>query len=468
MTPPRLLPPERRPAPRRRVEGPPAAPRRRAALPEGSPVPPAELWADVFHRMPLEEAAHPHTPVPIGQRRRRGFDAQATDGRAEVSLVRDDEGLLRWLYTPPAAPGGNSRRAYRAFTVDRRSVVQSFRFSDLGRNEITGKLVDLDAWLTPGAGMKRWTGAELIDCPRPDIAPNGAQRTLLLVHGTFSESAMWFKELGATDNGRALLRHWEDRYPHILAFNHPTLSVGAWSNAIDLARELRGVKTPLDVVCHSRGGLVLSWLLRMQPVPVERAVFVGSPLVGTSLAAPDRLRAGLDMLANYAELVAGLGQAVAPVMPIASGVAGLSKILGKALRLGSGLPVVDAAVALVPGLATQQHVANNLDLRQLFADDWLTQPDLSGIGVAFQPDESREPAWKFWRRFSHLFDQAKYAAADLVFNGPNDLVVDVDSMFRLGEGRHIAFENLGTSPTLHHTNYFRDARVLDYLERRLG
>ena len=123
---------------------------------------------------------------------------------------------------------------------------------------------------------------------------------------------------------------------------------------------------------------------------------------------------------------------------------------------------------LVPGLATQQHVANNLDLRQLFADDWLTQPDLSGIGVAFQPDESREPAWKFWRRFSHLFDQAKYAAADLVFNGPNDLVVDVDSMFRLGKGRHIAFENLGTSPTLHHTNYFRDARVLDYLERRLG
>ena len=143
------------------------------------------------------------------------------------------------------------------------------------------------------------------------------------------------------------------------------------------------MKTPLDVVCHSRGGLVLSWLLRMQPVPVERAVFVGSPPLGTSLAAPDRLRAGLDMLANYAELVAGLGLAVAPVMPIASGVAGLAKILGKALRLGSGLPVVDAAVALVPGLATQQHVANNLDLRQLFADDWLTQPDLSGIGVAF-------------------------------------------------------------------------------------
>ena len=54
-----------------------------------------------------------------------------------------------------------------------------------------------------------------------------------------------------------------------------------------------------------------------------------------------------------------------------------------------------------------------------------------------------------------------------MFPGPNDLVVDVNSMFRLGEAADISFENLGTSPTTHHTNYFRDAKVLAYLDKRL-
>ena len=52
----------------------------------------------------------------------------------------------------------------------------------------------------------------------------------------------------------------------------------------------------------------------------------------------------------------------------------------------------------------------------------------------------------------------------MVFPGPNDLVVDVDSMFRLGEGGNIAFEALGVGPTTHHTNYFRDERVIGVLD----
>jgi pimeloyl-ACP methyl ester carboxylesterase len=290
---------------------------------------------------------------------------------------------------------------------------------------------------------------------------------LLLVHGTFSQSQMWADELQATDAGKDLLGLWQGRYARILAFSHPTLSVGAWSNAIDLHRALRDVTVPIDVVCHSRGGLVVSWLLRLEPVPVERVVFVGSPLVGTSLAAPDKLRAALDLLANYAEAVNLLGQAATPLLPLAAGVAGLAKILGKALRLGSGLPILDAAIALVPGLATQQAVGNNLDLRQLFADEWLCRPQMSGIGGSFQPDESREPLWKFWKRFTNIGGQVKYAAADLVFPGPNDLVVDVNSMFRLGEAADIAFDDLGVSATTHHTNYFRDPRVLERLAKRL-
>lgn len=426
------------------------------------------LWQAVLddQRLALDETGAPATRPPLGQRRRRGFDPAAADGLAAVSLMRDDEGLLRWMYEPPWQARQSGRRSWRSYGVDPSKAVQQFRFSELGNNTITQRLVDLDQRLTPGQGMQRWVGNALV----ADAQPKVSGRSLLLVHGTFSESEMFVKELQATAKGQQLAAQWQDpaRYKAVLAFNHATLSVGAWSNAIDLARALRQVTGPIDVVCHSRGGLVVAWLLRLVPVPIERVVFVGSPLVGTSLAAPDRLRAALDLLANYADLTQQVGTAVSPVLPLASGVAALAKILGKVLHLGSELPVVDAALAMVPGLATQQHVANNLDLRQLFADDWLRLPQMHGIGVSFKPDESNEPLWKFWRRFTHLADQVKYAGADLVFDGPNDLVVDVSSMRQLGEKAVIPFKDLGTSPSTHHTNYFRDARVLDEIRTRLA
>lgn len=343
-------------------------------------------------------------------------------------------------------------------------MVERFRFNELGRNEVTHRLVDLDGRLTPNQGMKRWNGRKWENAREPAVSGG---RVLLLVHGTFSKSEMWMEELRATKDGKRLLADWQKRYT-ILAFSHPTLSVGAWSNAIDLHRALRKVKAPIDIVCHSRGGLVVSWLLRLHPMPVENVVFVGSPLVGTSLAAPDKLRAALDLLANYADALRMLGYATSTVFPLAAGVAGLAKIFGKVLRLGSGLPILDGAIALIPGLSTQQATDNNLELRQLFAEKWLCNPAMSGIGVHFQPDESAEPLWKFWKRFSHIGDQIKCAAADMVFSGPNDLVVDVKSMYQLGETDSIDFEDLGISPRTHHTNYFRDKQVLDHLAARLS
>lgn len=423
------------------------------------------LWSDAVAQLNLNEPALLSTRPALSQRRRRGYNDDMADSRASVELLRDDDGLLRWTYHAPSLSHSSSKRSYRAYSLRPERVVERFRFNELGRNEVTQKLIELDDWLTPGKGMKRWQGGALIDDAQPSIT---AGRVLLLVHGTFSESLMFFKELAATLEGQALLKEWQAKYATILAFNHPTLSVGAWSNAIDLARALRAVTAPIDVVCHSRGGLVVSWLLRLVPVPIERVVFVASPLVGTSLAAPDKLRAALDLLANYAEVTAAISTAAAPAVPLAGAVAGLAKILGKTLRLGSGLPIVDAAIGLVPGLATQQLVGNNLDIQQLFADEWLRKPSMSAIGVSFRPDESREPLWKFWRRFSNLADQAKFAAADLVFPGANDLVVDVNSMFRLGEKQGIDFKDLGESPTTHHTSYFRDAKVLAHLQLKLA
>lgn len=423
-----------------------------------------QLWADVSARLVLEEEPTEVSTLPIGQRRRRAA-ARDADGRAKVELVRDEDGLLRWVYSPPTTPGGTGRRSYRSIRVAPDDVVQSFRFNDFGANAVTDKLIAADDWLTPDKGMQRWQDGRLVNDVQPRIDKG---RVLLLVHGTFSKSQMWFDELQATDAGKKLLAGWQQKYSAILAFGHATLSVAAWSNALDLHSALQDVSAPIDVVCHSRGGLVVGWLMRLRAVPVERVIFVASPLVGTSLAAPDKLRAALDMIASYADAVSTLSKHATGIVPFAEGVSLLAKIFGKVLHLGSTTPIVDAAVGLVPGLATQQLVKNNNDVRQLFAAPWLSSPQMSGIGASFQPDESAQPIWKFWRRFSHIGDQVKYGAADLVFPGPNDLVVDVDSMFRLGEGGNITFEALGVGPTTHHTNYFRDERVIGYLVDQLS
>lgn len=64
----------------------------------------ASLWSEVSAELALNEAPHPSPcALPIGQRRRRGYDAAGTDGRAQVELIRDVEGVLRWVYTPPLA-----------------------------------------------------------------------------------------------------------------------------------------------------------------------------------------------------------------------------------------------------------------------------------------------------------------------------------------------------------------------------
>lgn len=424
------------------------------------------LWDAVDAQLQLSDPPLEPVRVPMQRRRRRAFDEAEADRRAALDLMRDAEGVLRWVYQPPARHALSGRRAYRAHAIDRPELVKRFRFDELGANEVTAKLQELDDRLTPGQGLKRWDGTAW----QPVQAPAIPGKVLLFVHGTFSKGAMFSDELLATPAGQALFAQWQDsrRYAALLCFDHRTLSVGAWSNAVDLMRELANVKGPIDVVCHSRGGLVVSWLLRLAQVPVRRVVFVGSPLTGTSLASPAQLRHALDMLANVGDVLARTGQALSLAQPLAAGAAGLARIFGKTLRLGSSLPIVDAAVALVPGLASQQRISNNLEIAQLFSHPWQTDAQLSAIGVRFQPKESLE-GWKFWRRFTHVGQQVAYSAADLVFPGGNDLVVDVDAMSQLGELKNITdFRDLGTSDVTHHCSYFRDADVIAFLKKQLA
>jgi hypothetical protein len=442
------------------------------------------LWSAV--REQLSEPAPARADelrVSIQQRRRRGYEAGRDDGRAAVRLLRDD-GLLRWVYEPPARPrgAGAARRSWRAVGLDPRETVERIAFPELGENAVTAGLVKLDRRLNPVLGelalpmhgLRRWDGQAWAPLPAGFLA-GLAGRVLVLVHGTFSASAMYAKEFAATADGEALferLTSAQDRYAAVLAFDHPTLSVGPWLNALALRDALAGCAAELDFVGHSRGGLVIAWLLRLAPaLPVRQALFVGSPLAGTSLAAPDKIRQALDTLASIADALAGAaartGQVLPGLQPLSLGVAGLACVLGKVLQLGSRTPLADAAVGLVPGLLAQGRVANNLELAQLWPLP--AGVDVRAIGGSFKPSEVDEPLWKLWKRVTHLKGQALYHGADLIFDQPNDLVVDSAAMNQLGPQLLAPphWEDLGPSAATHHCNYFQDPRVLAWLDRRL-
>jgi hypothetical protein len=425
--------------------------------------------------------------VPLQQRRRRAFEPQAGDGRAAVRLVRDgsEGGLLRWVYEPPARARGADagRRNWRAFGVDPRETVQRIAFPELGQNAVTAQLVALDHRLNPALaglaaptdGLRRWDGQGWAPLPA-GFLEGLTGRVLVLVHGTFSASAMYAREFAATADGAALLQRLADAsgsYGAVLAFDHPTLSVAPWLNALALRDALAPCPAEFDFVGHSRGGLVIAWLLRMAPqLRARQALFVGTPLAGTSLAAPDKLRQALDTLASYADAVALAAEQARKLAPpgldlFALGVAGLACVLGKALQLGARTPLADAAVGLVPGLLAMGRVDNNLELAQLYP--LRSAAEVRAIGGSFMPREVDEPLWKFWRRATHVKGQVMYHGADLIFDQPNDLVVDTAAMNRLG-GLTLAapqWEDLGVSAETHHTNYFQDPRVLAWLDRRL-
>ncbi|MCY4753138.1 esterase/lipase family protein [Pelomonas aquatica] len=444
------------------------------------------LWAQVGEQFDVPAPGGDATRAPIQQRRRRGFDPRAADGRAAVRLVRDD-GLLRWVYEPPLRQlGTQGRRGWRSYSAESRETVQRIAFPELGENAVTAGLVKLDRHLNPVLadlaaptdGLRRWDGQAWAPLPAGFLAGLSG-RVLVLVHGTFSASAMYAKEFNATAEGEALLQRLADArgaYAAVLAFDHPTLSVGPWLNALALRDALSPCPAEFDFVGHSRGGLVISWLLRMAPgLRARQALFVGAPLAGTSLAAPDKLRQALDTLASFADAVAEAASQARKIAPpgldaLALGVGGLACVLGKVLQLGARTPLADAGVGLVPGLLAMGRVDNNLELAQL----WPLQGSASGvdmraIGGSFRPAEVNEPLWKLWKRVTHVKGQALYYGADLIFDQPNDLVVDTAAMNRLGPLTLAApqWEDLGVSAETHHTNYFQDLRVLNWLDRRL-
>jgi hypothetical protein len=126
-------------------------------------------------------------------------------------------------------------------------------------------------------------------------------RALLFVHGTFSSAHGAFYALPD-----AVFNALHQRYGgRVFAYDHSYLATDPAANARWFFEQLPvDTNLEVDIVCHSRGGL-LSRLLAERPAPgwhVRRLVFVAVPNAGTPLAEPNHMVAMIDRLTTALNL----------------------------------------------------------------------------------------------------------------------------------------------------------------------
>jgi hypothetical protein len=137
--------------------------------------------------------------------------------------------------------------------------------------------------------------------------PVSPARSLLFIHGTFSNTASAFRALAASTFFDRVKETYGDR---MFGFDHFSVSRTPEQNARMLLEHLPEQKTAFDVVTHSRGGLVLRNLVERGDqfgdvaarFEIGRAVLVASPNDGTPLATPDRWDETVGWVANLLEM----------------------------------------------------------------------------------------------------------------------------------------------------------------------
>jgi hypothetical protein len=137
--------------------------------------------------------------------------------------------------------------------------------------------------------------------------PTSTERSLLFIHGTFSNAASAFESLTASSFFRDVASLYGDR---VFAFDHFTLSRTPEENARMLLESLPDKTFAFDVITHSRGGMVLRNLVERSAAfgplskrfRVGQVVLVASPNEGTPLATSRRWEDTVGWIANLLEL----------------------------------------------------------------------------------------------------------------------------------------------------------------------
>src|SRR5271169_5564573 len=203
--------------------------------------------------------------IPIRKKRRMRGAAAYEDPRLAMTLTEVD-GVLRWHDGYGYRRGAGLRRSRMSLGVEG-DIVAPINFEKLEPSKIGKYLKELDSKLTPNCnfdtpelGMRQLVNGKW---QNPGAKPVEDGHILLFIHGTFSKNEMYLEELAKTREGKELLNKIQSKksYSQVLAFDHATLALSPVLNAMDLARIFVDCKADIDVICHSRGGLVTRWWL---------------------------------------------------------------------------------------------------------------------------------------------------------------------------------------------------------------
>jgi hypothetical protein len=414
---------------------------------------------EAVNLLPLEKKLANEMPI---QALRRGGQRREDDNVGLATLV-EVEGVWLWEQGIVTRSTG-ARRGSQFISLFGGAPVTSVKFEMLGKSQIASTLESLDRKVTPNPGLREFRNGQLAPIAAPAV--NG--RILLFIHGTFSNNDSLFAELNLTPQGQQFLTAVVSEaggkrinYDQVLTFDHHTVSRSPVLNALELARLFAASNADIDVICHSRGGLVTRWFLEVfdrHPRNRVRAMLVGSPLRGTSLAAPDRLRNGVNLFTNMGKAF-GQGLSLIPFAKVAGSLVQVMFSLG---NLASKTPMIDAAVAMIPGLAAMSRIDNNFELDAL-KDCAATPPEYFAVTSNYHGEE-----YPFWKMFCNFKLKVAEGLDRLVFTGENDLVVDTASMTEYGFGPQPKIFSFDESKHVHHTIYFRQAGTLDFIRKSLS
>lgn len=268
-------------------------------------------------------------------------------------------------------------------------------------------------------------------------------RALLAIHGTFSQAHASFGGLGVNEM-EALYHLYDGR---VFAFDHPTLSEDPQQNVDRLTEGIpEGVHLDLDILCHSRGGLVSRVLserprqprLESRSVRVHRVVFVATPNRGTVLTDMRHMGDLVDVYTNLLNFLPTNG-----ATEILEGVITVVKLLAVGAVKGlKGLQAMNPSGPFLRGL----NRGPKLD---------------TGYYALASDFEPTAPGWK---------DYVADRVMDRIFGAANDLVVPTAGVHEAnGSGcfpitQHHCFP---AAEGVAHTSFFSHSgaasRILDWL-----
>ncbi len=295
----------------------------------------------LFEQLTLVIDGADEVPQPAGTLLRSNARGEAAliaevpgpgDGFHQMLLHVDEEGVATWCFPEPVDAAaaeivhrsGDRRRYVVPKHVPRRpSTGTRGLFGYLGRKilkVVAFKALELVGGVVGEFFVSRWEQAKrgyaLRSFTPDDYATEGGTplggadwralaggRALLFVHGTFSRAHSAFGQLPRDD-----VVELHQRYGgRVFAFDHPTASHTPDENVRHLLAAVpAGMQLDVDIVCHSRGGLVSRDLVERHAdgaLRVGNLVHVAVPNAGTPLADPKHMGTFLDTYTSMLSLL---------------------------------------------------------------------------------------------------------------------------------------------------------------------